>query len=177
MDGNGWIQMTIVSTTVGKNFIWEIEQPSQSTKESKMSYLSAISKMTEWSRFIFIQHHSNPNLCLNHWCQRQWSWPVLRRPTGPSNTKRDVLFITGNWNAKVGHEGIPWVIGKFVLEVQNEAGKRLTALSREHTGHSKHPFPIIQETILHMDITKGQYQNKTDIFFVAVDGKALYSQF
>ena len=127
-----------------------------------MSYLSAISKMTEWSRFIFIQHHSNPNLCLNHWCQRQWSWPVLWRPTGPSNTKRDVFFLTGNWNAKVGHEEIPWVIGKFVLEVQNEAGKKVTALSREHTGHSKHPFRIIQEMILHMDITKGQYQNKTD---------------
>ena len=41
--------MTIISTNVGKNPLEEMEQPSQSTKESKMQYLDAISKMTEWS--------------------------------------------------------------------------------------------------------------------------------
>ena len=41
------IQMTIVSTTVGKNPLEEMEQPSQSTKESKMQYLGETSKMTE----------------------------------------------------------------------------------------------------------------------------------
>ena len=40
--------------------------------------------------------------------------------------KKDVLFITGDWNAKVGGQEIPGVTGKFVLEVQNEAGQRLT---------------------------------------------------
>ena len=39
--------MTIVSTTVGKNSLKEMEQPSLSTKESKMQYLGAILKMTE----------------------------------------------------------------------------------------------------------------------------------
>ena len=73
-----------------------------------------------------------------------------------------VLFTIGDWNANIGSQETPGVTGKFGLGVQNEAGKRLTALSREHTGHSKHPFRIIQEIILHMDITKGQYQNKTD---------------
>ena len=38
------------------------------------------------------------------------------------NTKKDVLFTTGNWNAKVGNEEIPGVTGKFGLGVQNEAG-------------------------------------------------------
>ena len=33
-----------------------------------------------------IQHHSNPSLCPNHWCQRRWSCPVLWRPTRPSRT-------------------------------------------------------------------------------------------
>ena len=37
--------------------------------------------------------------------------------------KKDVLFITGNWNAKVGSQEIPGVTGKFGLGVQNEAGK------------------------------------------------------
>ena len=41
-------------------------------------------------------------------------------------TKKDVLFITGDWNAKVGSQEIPGVTGKFGLGVQNEAGQRLT---------------------------------------------------
>ena len=36
--------------------------------------------------------------------------------------KTDVLFITGDWNAKVGSQEIPGVTGKFDLGVQNEAG-------------------------------------------------------
>ena len=36
--------------------------------------------------------------------------------------KKDVLFIIGDWNAKVGSQETPGVIGKFHLEVQNEAG-------------------------------------------------------
>ena len=50
---------------------------------------------------------------------------------------------------------IPGVTGKFGLGAQNEAGQRLIEfLSREHTGHSKHPLPTIQEKILHMDVTR-----------------------
>ena len=57
---------------------------------------------------------------------------VLRRPTRTSRTnikkkkKKDVLFIIGDWNAKVGSQEIPGVTGKFGLGVQNEAGQRLT---------------------------------------------------
>ena len=36
--------------------------------------------------------------------------------------KKDVLFIIGDWNAKVGSQEIPGVTGKFGLGVQNEAG-------------------------------------------------------
>ena len=39
--------------------------------------------------------------------------------------KKDVLFIIGDWNAKVGRKEIPGVTGKFGLGVQNEAGQRL----------------------------------------------------
>ena len=39
--------------------------------------------------------------------------------------KRDVLFIIGDWNAKVGSQETPGVTGKFGLGVQNEAGQRL----------------------------------------------------
>ena len=59
--------------------------------------------------------------------------------------KKDVHFIIGDWNAKVGSQEIPGVTGKFGLEIQNEAGKRLRVLPRECTGHSKHPFLTTQE--------------------------------
>ena len=42
--------------------------------------------------------------------------------------KRDVLFIIGDWNAKVGSQEIPGVTSKFGLGVQNEVGQRLRVL-------------------------------------------------
>ena len=39
--------------------------------------------------------------------------------------KKDVLFITGDWNAKVGSQETPRVTGKFGLGIRNEAGQRL----------------------------------------------------
>ena len=47
-------------------------------------------------------------------------------------SKKDVLFIIGNWNAKVGSQEIPGVTGKFVLGVQNEKGQRLTEFCHEN---------------------------------------------
>ena len=46
--------------------------------------------------------------------------------------KKDVLFIIGNWNAKVGSQEIPGIIGKFGLGVQNKAGKRLAEFGQEN---------------------------------------------
>ena len=40
--------------------------------------------------------------------------------------KKDVLFIIGDWNAKIGSQEMPGVTGKFGLGVQNEAGQWLT---------------------------------------------------
>ena len=47
--------------------------------------------------------------------------------------KKDVLFIIGDWNAKVGSQELPGVTGKFGLGVQNEAGQRLTEFGQENT--------------------------------------------
>ena len=69
--------------------------------------------------------------------------------------KKDVHFIIGDWNAKVGSQEIHGVRGKFGLGVQNEAGQRqIRVLPRRCTGHSKHPLPTTQEKTLHMDITR-----------------------
>ena len=68
---------------------------------------------------------------------------------------KDVLFIIGDWNAKVGSQEIAGVMGKFGLGVQNESkAKTNRVLPREHTGHSKQPLPTTHEKTLHMDITR-----------------------
>ena len=46
--------------------------------------------------------------------------------------KKDVLFIIGDWNAKVGTQETPGVTGKFRLGVQNEAGQRITEFCQEN---------------------------------------------
>ena len=69
--------------------------------------------------------------------------------------QKDVLFIIGDCNAKVGSQEIPAVTGKFGLGVQNEAGQRLKEFCQgECTGHSKHLLPTTQEKTLQMDITR-----------------------
>ena len=46
--------------------------------------------------------------------------------------KRDILFIIGDWNAKVGSQETPRVTGKFGLGVQNEARKMLIEFCQEN---------------------------------------------
>ena len=65
--------------------------------------------------------------------------------------QKDVFFIIGGLNVKVGSQETPGVTGKFGPGIRNEAGQRLRVLPRERTGYSKNPLP---ETTLHMDITR-----------------------
>ena len=64
--------------------------------------------------------------------------------------KKDVLFIIGDWNAKVGSQEIPGVTGKFGLGIQNEAGQRLIQFCQENAL----VIANTQEKTLHMDITR-----------------------
>ena len=47
--------------------------------------------------------------------------------------KKDVLFITEDWNAKAGSQETPGVTGKFGLGIRNETGQRLTEFCKENT--------------------------------------------
>ena len=67
--------------------------------------------------------------------------------------KKNVLFIIGDWNAKVGSQEIPGVTGKFGLGVRNETGQRLTEFCQENTLVIANTL-FQQETTLHMDITR-----------------------
>ena len=91
--------------------------------------------------------------------------------------KKDVLFIIGDWNAKVRSQETPWVTGKFGLGVQNEAGQRLIEFCQENT-------LVIANTLFQQrreDSTHGHHQMvnteiRLIIFFAAKDEEALYSQ-
>ena len=67
--------------------------------------------------------------------------------------KRDVLFIIGHWNAKVGSQETPGVTGKFGLGVQDEAGQRLIKFCQENALVIANNLSQ-QHKILHMDITR-----------------------
>ena len=70
-------------------------------------------------------------------------------------SRKDVLFIIGDWNAKVGSQEIPGVTGKFGLGVQKEAGRRLTEFCQENAlVKANIPLPTTQEKTVHMDITR-----------------------
>ena len=68
--------------------------------------------------------------------------------------KKGVLFIIGDWNAKVGSQETPGVTGKFGLGIRMKRAKTNKVLSRKCTGHNKHPLPTTQEKTIYMDITR-----------------------
>ena len=77
-----------------------------------------------------IQHHSNPRLSptINAEETEVEQFHEYLQYFLELTPKTDVLFIIGNWNAKVGSQEILGVIGKFGFGVQNDAGQRLTEL-------------------------------------------------
>ena len=91
--------------------------------------------------------------------------------------KKDVLFITRNWNAKAGSQETPGVTGKFGLRVQNEADQRLTEFCQENA-------LVIANTLFQQHKRRlytwtspdGYTEIRLIIFFTAKDGEALYSQ-
>ena len=77
--------------------------------------------------------------------------------------KKDILFIIGDWNAKIRSKETPGVTGKFGLGEQNEAGQRLIEFCQENT-------LVIANTLFQQHKRRlytwtspdGQYQNQTD---------------
>ena len=80
-----------------------------------------------------IQYYSNPSLCLNSNAEEaevEQFYEDLQDLLEITH-KKDVLFIIGDWNAKVGSKETPGIMGKFGLRVQNEAGQRLIEFCQE----------------------------------------------
>ena len=87
--------------------------------------------------------------------------------------KKDVLFIIGDLNAKVGSQETPGVTGKFGLGIRNEVYR---VLPTKCTGHNKYPLPTTQEKTIHGHHQMVNTKIRLIIFFAAKDGEALYSQ-
>ena len=88
--------------------------------------------------------------------------------------KKDVLFIIGDWNAKVGSQETPGVTGKFVLGVQNEAGQRLIEFCKENAlVIANILFQQHKRRLYTWTSPDGQHRNQIDISFAAKDREAL----
>ena len=91
--------------------------------------------------------------------------------------RKDVLFITGDWNAKVGSQETPGVTGKFGLGVQNEAGQRLTEFCQENSlVIAKTLFQQHKRRLSIWTSPEVNTEIRLIIFSAAKDGEALYSQ-
>ena len=83
----------------------------------------------------------------------EWFYEDLQELLGLTPQK-DVLFIIGDWNAKVGSQEILGVTGKFGLGVQNEAGLRLTEFCQENALVIASTLFQQHKRRLHMDISR-----------------------
>ena len=92
--------------------------------------------MKEWSLFPrqTIQYHGNPSLCPTSNTEEAEVEQFYEdlQDLIELTPKKDVLFIIGDWNAKVGSQETPGVTGKLGLGVQNKAGQRLIELCQEN---------------------------------------------
>ena len=101
-----------------------------------MQHLGAISKTTEWSRFqgkpfdiTVIRVYASRTDAKEPEVERFYEDLQNLLELTP---KKHVIFIIGDWNAKVGSQEIPGVTGKFGLGVQNKAGQRLIEFCQEN---------------------------------------------
>ena len=138
--------MTIISTTVGKNHLkkWSSHHSQQNSKMQGCNL-------------------KNDNMISIHFQGKSFNITVIQGYALISNAeeaeveqfyddlqhllelkpKKDILFIIGNWNIKVGSQETPGVTGKFsLLLVQASKAKSNRVLPREHSCHNKHPLPI-----------------------------------
>ena len=91
--------------------------------------------------------------------------------------KKDVLFIIGKWNTKIGSQEIPGVSGRFGLGLQNEAGQRLIEFCQENAlGIANTVFQQHKRMLYIWTSPDGQHQNKADYIqsvFIPIPKKAI----
>ena len=140
--------------------------------------LGATSKMTEWSWFF-----SKANCSTLQWSKYAPATDAEEAEVDQfyedlqhfwELTPKDVLFITGNWNAKVERQGLPRITGTFALGVQNKAGP--TEFCHENTLVTPNTlFQQAQRWPYTWASPDGQYRNQIMFFQTVVVKKTLES--
>ena len=130
--------MTIISTTVGKN---PRERNGVGLIVNKRDQNAVLGHNLKNERMTSVHFQGKPfNITViqvyaptNNAEEAEVEWFYEDLPDLLELTyKKDVLLITGDWNAKVGSQEIPGIPGKLGLGVQNEAGQRLIEFCQEN---------------------------------------------
>ena len=146
--------MTNISTTVGKNSFEEVNEIVQnavlgfSLKNDRLISVHFQGKPFSITVIQVYAPTSNTEEADVEWfCE---DLQDLLEPTPP----KDVLFIIGDWNAKVGSQETPGVTGKFGLGMRKEARQRLIEFCQENALVIANTLFQQHKRILHMDITR-----------------------
>ena len=125
-----------------------------------------------------IQYHGDPTLCPTRNVEEAKAEKFYEdlQQFLELTPKKDVLFIIGDWNTKVGSQETPGVTGKFGLGVQNEAGQKLIEFCEENT-------LVIANTLFQQQKRRlytwtspdGQQQNQIDYILCSQRWKNLYT--
>ena len=134
--------MTIISATAGRNPSEEMEWPSWSTKVQnavlgcnlKNDRIISVRFQGKLFNIIVILSYAPTNNAEEAEVEQFYEDLQGLLELTP---QKDVLFIIGHWNAKVGYQETPGVTGKFGLRVQNEA--RQMGSGQTGDGKSEHP--------------------------------------
>ena len=144
-----------------------------------MQYLNAVSKTTEWSLFVSRQPFNITVIQVYAPTSNAEEAEVERfyenlQDLLELTPRKDVLFILGDWNAKVGSQETPGVTGKFGLGIQNKAGQRLIELFQENALVIANTL-FQQEKTLHMDITRWSTPNSDWLYSLQPKMEKLYT--
>ena len=166
---------------MGKYTLEGMEQPSQSTKKSKIQYLGVTSKMTEWS------------VCFQG---KPFNITVIQDYAPTANVKeaevesfyeslQDVLELTTKKRCTCHHRELEYKSRKsrdtwsnrqvWPWSTKWSRAKTNRIFPREHTGHSKHPLSTTQETTQQMDTTRRPIPKSGWLYSLQVKMKTLYA--
>ena len=160
--------MAIISTTVVRNPVKKWSSHHGQQKSPKCStWMQSQKQQNDLCSFPrqTIQYHGNPTYAPTSNAEEAEGERFYEglQDLLELTPKKDVLFIIGDWNAKVGRQETPGVTGKFDLGVQNEAGQRLIEFCQENA-------LVIANTLVQQHKRRlytwtspdGQHQNQID---------------
>ena len=160
--------MTVVSTTVNKNPLEEMEKPPGLQKclnvvlgcNLKSDIMVSVRFQCKPFNITVIQVYALTSKAGE--AEVEWFYEYLQDHL-ELTPQKDVFFIIGNWNEKVGSQETPVITGKFGLGVQNEAGQRLIEFCQDNAlVIANILFQQHKRRLYTCTSSDGQHRNQTD---------------